>query len=57
MGIGTEGFQVRARDQEGNVHDERWTASRDVAEQVVRDLQGDPLVAEAWYEWRPVPVN
>jgi hypothetical protein len=45
-----QGFQVKARDHDGNVHDERWTASREVAEEVVGDLQGDPLVAEAWIE-------
>ena len=45
-----QGFQVKARDHDGNVHDERWTTSRETAEQVVRDLAADPLVAEAWIE-------
>jgi hypothetical protein len=45
-----QGFQVRARDHDGNVHDEHWSASRETAEQVVNDLGSDPLVAEAWIE-------
>jgi hypothetical protein len=44
------GFQVKAQDHSGAVHDERWTTSRETAEQVVADLGNDPLVAAAWIE-------
>jgi len=44
------GFQGKARDREGVVHDEHWTTSREVAEAIVKGLRGDPLVADAWIE-------
>jgi hypothetical protein len=44
------GYQVRARDHEGNVHDERWTTDPGLAAGILDDLQADTHVAQAWIE-------
>lgn len=44
-----KGFQVKVRDNQGNVHDERWTIDRSVAERIAEALpREDWHVAEAW---------
>jgi len=52
-----QGFQVKARDHDGIVHDERWSASRETAEQVIDGLRSDPLVAAAWIEGDEPPLT
>ena len=43
-------WQVYARDQDGNVHPERWTNDPKVVRETMVKLEADPAVAEAWYE-------
>lgn len=45
------GFQVKVRDNRGNIHDERWTCDKSVAERIAEELpRTDWRVAEAWVE-------
>lgn len=49
--MATSGFQVKVRDNQGNVHDERWTPDKSVAERIAAELPlTDWQVAEAWVE-------
>jgi prevent-host-death family protein len=44
------GLQVRVRDNDGKVHDERWTNDLASVPPMLERLRNDPLIAEVWVE-------
>ena len=45
-----QGYQVKAKDRDGRIHDERWTADATALPHILAGLRHDELVAEAWAE-------
>lgn len=43
-------YQVHAKDLDGKTHKEHWTNDFKAVERVLRQLEDDPQVTEAWYE-------
>lgn len=43
-------WQIYAKDLDGETHKEHWTNDPQVVRRVMKQLEDDPQVAEAWYE-------